>query len=116
VTAIPAATVEAFVRDWAADWSRQDVDGYLSRYAADFQPPDGASRAAWAEDRRLRLTQPKVISVQVSAFEIVPLDGQHVTVSFEQAYRANHYRDRVRKTLDLVFEGGGWKILKELSR
>jgi hypothetical protein len=115
-TAPPAAGVEQFVRDWATVWSRQDVEGYLARYADDFRPADGVSRADWAAQRHDRLTRPKVISVEVSGLEVVALDDRRARVTFDQAYRANHYRDRVRKTLDLVRDAGEWKILDETSR
>jgi len=107
--------VEAFVRDWAAAWSRQDVEGYLARYAASFRPAHGASREAWEKQRRERVLRPRSISVEISALEVVPLDQQHVKVTFVQAYRADHYRDQVSKALWLMLAGGDWKILREVS-
>jgi hypothetical protein len=46
---------------------------------------------------------------------VIPQDAQHVQTRFVQDYRANHYRDRVTKTLDLMREGGEWRIVRELS-
>ncbi len=37
----------------------------------------------------------------------------HTWISFSQAYETATYRDRVRKTLELVWEDGTWKILRE---
>jgi hypothetical protein len=111
-----AEAIQTFVRDWAADWSRQDVEAYLARYADDFRPADGSSRTVWEQQRRQRLTGPGEISVEVGALEVEPLDGQHARVTFEQAYRASHYQDRVSKTLYLRLNGSGWQILGELSR
>lgn len=112
----PTAHLEDFVRDWAAAWPQQDVDGYLSRYAADFEPADGASRTAWAKLGRQRVLRPKRIEVEVSGFETARLDGGRARVTFEQAYRTDHYQDRVSKTLVLGREGDDWKILREDSR
>lgn len=100
---------------WAAAWSRQDVDAYLAQYASDFSPPDGASRAAWASGRRERLTRPKSISVEIRDLEVTVLDGDRAQATFEQGYRASHYRDQTRKTLDLQLEDGAWRILREQS-
>ncbi len=107
--------VESFVRDWAAAWSRQDVDAYLSHYAADFRPPGGASHTVWKEQRRERLLRPRSISVEISELEVIPRDSRHVQATFVQDYRANHYRDRVTKTLYLMRAGGEWRIVRELS-
>jgi len=115
----PAATtagIEAFVRSWAAAWSRQDVDDYLSHYATDFLPANGGSRSAWAAERRDRLTRPTSISVEISDLEVDISDDGRAQVSFKQAYRASHYRDEVGKTLDLTREDGAWKILRESTQ
>ena len=100
---------------WAAAWSRQDVDAYLAQYASDFSPPDGASRAAWAAGRRERLTRPESIEVEIRDLEVTVLGGDRAQATFEQAYRASHYRDQTNKTLDLRLEDGAWKIVRERS-
>ena len=114
--ASPAAEIEAFVRHWAAAWSRQDVDDYLSHYAIDFLPADGSSRIVWAAQRRERLTRPKSISVEISDLQITALDDGRARVGFEQAYRASHYQDQVDKTLELTREDGAWKIVREVNQ
>lgn len=111
----PVQSVEQFVRAWAADWSRQDVAAYLSRYAADFRPASGLDRGLWAAQRRLRLARPSSIDVQVTAFEVHAEGNLQVRASFDQAYRANHYRDNVRKTLLLRRANAGWEILGEFG-
>ena len=113
--AIALSNVKNFVLDWAAAWSRQDLDTYLAHYAEDFRPASGTSHAVWREQRRERLMQPKSISVEISELEVIPQGAQHVQARFVQDYRANHYRDRVTKTLDLMREGGEWRIVRELS-
>ena len=113
--AIALNQVKNFVLDWAAVWSRQDVDAYLSHYAEDFRPASDTSHTVWREQRRERLMRPRSISVEISELEVIPQDAQHVQARFVQNYRANHYRDRDTKTLALMREGGEWRIVRELS-
>ena len=112
---IAVSHVERFVLDWAAAWSRQDVDAYLSHYVEGFRPESGASHPVWRDQRRERLMRPSSISVEISELEVIPQDAQHVQARFVQDYRANHYRDRVSKRLDLMLEGDEWIIVRELS-
>ncbi len=113
---MPAGSAITLVQDWASAWSSQDVDAYLGFYAADFRPESGASRRTWVAQRRQRLTRPKFIVVEIGNPVVKQLDPDHVEVTFEQAYQANHYRDRVTKTLALIRDSGSWKIQREWSR
>ena len=113
--AIALNQVKNFVLDWAAAWSRQDVDAYLSHYAEDFRPASDTSHTVWRDQRRERLMRPRSISVEISELEVIPQDAQHVQARFVQDYRANHYRDRVSKRLDLMLEGDEWRIVREIS-
>lgn len=112
---IAVSHVERFVLDWAAAWSRQDVDAYLSHYIEGFRPESGASHPVWRDQRRERLLRPRSISVEISELEVIPQDAQHVQARFVQDYRANHYRDRVSKRLDLMLEGDEWRIVREIT-
>lgn len=109
------ASIKPLVQRWAAAWARQDVDGYLSFYSARFEPAQGIGLKQWQAQRRARITKPEKIEVKVSRVEIVAHDDDRAQVSFDQAYQANHYRDRVRKTLDLQGEDGKWKIVREVG-
>ena len=62
------------------------------------------------------MAKPKVVQVKVSAIDVKPVDENRVKATFKQAYRANHYRDRVTKTLELAYEGDRWKITRETSK
>ncbi|MCP4203995.1 MAG: SH3 domain-containing protein [bacterium] len=105
--------LEAFVRVWARAWSEQRVDDYLSCYAASFIPPLGMSRADWSSLRRERLTSPEFIEIELTNFS-TRIDGpDRATVSFDQDYRSDTFRDRVGKTLELIREGDRWRILEE---
>jgi hypothetical protein len=111
-----APRVESFVRAWADAWSRQAVDDYLAHYSEIFRPADGSGRAAWEALRRQRLTRPNFIELKVTDMEIESLDANRARATFRQTYRADRYQDVVVKTLELVRDGGRWRIVGELTR
>lgn len=100
---------------WAAAWSTQDVEEYLSFYAPDFDPGSGLSRAAWESQRRQRLTRPENIEVTLSDFQVRNLSPDNVEVEVIQGYRSDHYADRTRKLFVLTAEGESWMIEREES-
>ncbi len=99
--------------DWARAWAEQRPEAYLRLYSRHFQPPKSMSRGAWEAQRKERISAPDFIQVDVSGLEAELLDPEHARVTFDQAYRSDNFRDAMRKTLDLVREDGGWKILDE---
>ena len=112
---VPAARRQLVdvARAWARAWSDQRVDDYLGFYAAGFRPADGTSRGEWAAQRRVRILKPRHIEVALGSIVTEPMGSERAVVTFDQAYRSDSYRDRVRKTLELVRHDGGWKILAE---
>lgn len=101
------------VTAWARDWSAKDVDGYLSHYAADFQPDGGLGRAQWEQQRRERVAKPGRISVHVVGAQ-VSFAGEHAArVSFTQDYASDTVNDKAHKVLELSDSGGSWKIVRE---
>lgn len=111
----PEDVVAAAVRSWARAWSEQDVLGYLAHYSQSFVPADGSERSDWARERRIRVVLPEAVAVELSDLEVELLDGGRARASFLQSYRSPDYSDRVRKTLELAEESGGWRIVAELA-
>jgi hypothetical protein len=103
------------VNAWASAWADQRVEDYLWFYSSSFAPPNGASRPAWEAYRRERLEAPDSIEITLANLTQQNLDSDLTRVTFEQAYKAGGYSDRVLKTLVMVREDGSWKILSELS-
>ena len=103
------------IRAWAAAWSDQRVDDYLSFYATGFQPPNGLSRAAWEAQRQQRLKAPSYVRVTISSLDAVLLDQGTVRATFGQEYESDTFADSVSKTLTLAFDEGTWRILEEQS-
>ncbi len=113
----PAADgVFEMVESWVRAWSGQDADRYLSFYSRELETPGGASRQAWERYRGQRISQPESIEVEVSSIQgsVDPGSGGF-RLSFRQVYTSDTYADVVRKTLELVREDGGWKIVREAS-
>ncbi|HTN93129.1 MAG TPA: tetratricopeptide repeat protein [Gallionella sp.] len=108
--------VEETVMAWAAAWSAQDVNKYLSFYADDFKTPDGETRAAWEVIRKERISAPKYIEVGIRIATIQFTDSDHATVRFRQSYRASHLNASGNKTLLMVKSGDKWLIQEERSR
>ncbi|MCF6264966.1 MAG: tetratricopeptide repeat protein [Desulfuromusa sp.] len=107
--------VENFLKRWAHAWSNQDVDDYLTFYAEKFIPPAGKKRAAWENERRIRLLKPKEIIVNLSRFQVAPQKNNRVQVEVIQDYRSDFLTDRTKKIFDLLHTENGWKILRERS-
>lgn len=100
------------VRSWANAWSKQDVNGYLSHYAKDFNT-GGESWNAWASTRRVRITRPKKIDIEVQSPK-VSFDGtDRAEVSFQQVYRSDTLSSTGSKTLTLVKAADRWLIVEE---
>ena len=85
----PAVDVSAEVlkatREWAAAWSAQKSDKYLSFYAKDFITPDGMGRSAWEAQRKERIAKPASIKVEVQDAKVKEQDSKHASVSFKQS-------------------------------
>ncbi|MDD4913149.1 MAG: tetratricopeptide repeat protein [Sideroxydans sp.] len=109
------AEVLKATKAWAAAWSAQNSDKYLSYYAADFKTPNGEGRAAWEAMRKDRISKPKSIDVGISEAKVSAIDAQHASVSFKQSYRATHLTSSSHKVLVWVKNGNNWQITEEQS-
>jgi TPR repeat protein len=115
-TAPEQAAVLAAVRDWAAAWSRKDIDAYLGYYADDFRTPNGESRSDWAAQRRARIDSRKRIAIEIVAPRVaVNGNGREATVVFTQNYLSDLLSETGAKTLVLVRRDAAWKILQETA-
>jgi murein L,D-transpeptidase YafK len=104
------------VNAWAAAWSSQDTNKYLSFYAADFKTPHNESRADWATTRKERVSEPKSILIGINNAAVKFSDNNHATVSFHQTYRASHLKVSSKKSLLMVKSGSKWLIQEERTK
>lgn len=102
------------IERWAAAWSNNDVDGYLSRYAPTFKTPDGEPRKAWETERRARIAKPRKIEVKIEAPKVTFKDANTASVHFRQHYRSNSFKASAGKTLIMIKSGDKWLIQQEL--
>ncbi|MBD3670246.1 MAG: tetratricopeptide repeat protein [Gammaproteobacteria bacterium] len=102
----------AAINAWAEAWMGQDVQGYVDAYVDGYAPP-GKSHRQWVDDRKVRLTRPAYIRIDLSEFEFFIIDSTHIAVQFKQKYSRKNYSDREHKEVLLVLEDGRWKIEKE---
>ncbi|ROO28657.1 YybH family protein [Salinisphaera orenii] len=109
---VDADTPAAAVQRWADAWSAQDVAAYLGVYAEDFVPAEADSRAAWAAERRERVSSPARIEVSLGDTRI-ERRGDQALARFEQRYRSDTYQDVEAKALLLTETDDGWRILRE---
>ena len=112
----PAAETDALlktVRAWASAWARKDVPGYLAHYAKDFKTPKGESRADWEQARKLRVSAPKKIEVEIESPKVRISGDNAASVSFRQIYRSDVIKASGTKTLDMVKSNGKWLIHEE---
>lgn len=107
-----SAGVSKTIEEWAAAWSGKDVKAYIANYAPDFQPPGGASRKAWEQERTQRVTKPGKIEVSIDGLD-VSVDGDTATAKFRQHYRSANLNSTSNKMLVLTRIGGKWQIQQE---
>jgi len=115
------AELAALVEAWARAWSEQRVEDYLYFYSQGFVPLGGMSREEWQELRRVRVAAPEYVKVSVAFLDFESSESaggsaggsDRALVRFNQSYESDAFGDVVTKTLELVREGGVWKIVKE---
>ncbi|MCG8427000.1 MAG: tetratricopeptide repeat protein [Chromatiales bacterium] len=106
--------VFAAVEQWQANWSAQNVSGYLASYSESFKPAK-MSRETWVKKREKALQRPEWIKVVLADPQVSVADNQ-AEVKFIQRYTASNYQDVVMKQLTLSQEADGWKIVKEVVK
>jgi len=112
----PASEVIKAVYAWAAAWSAQNVDEYLSFYSKNFSIPGSENRSSWEATRHDRLSKPEYIRVKIGKPTVKLIDDSHATIRFRQSYDANHFKATGNKTLLMVRADGKWLIQEELAK
>ncbi|HYH41196.1 MAG TPA: tetratricopeptide repeat protein [Burkholderiales bacterium] len=116
--AVPARSNEDVIKSvnaWARAWASNDVPGYLSYYAPDFQPPKGMSRSAWEAERKARIAKPRKIEVQLDTPKVKFDDKNRAVVTFRQHYKSGPLEVTSNKTLVMIKNGDKWLIQQERS-
>lgn len=101
------------LKAWADAWSGRDEEAYLAAYDARFVPAGGDGRADWEKRRRLLLGLAKNIELKIESPSVDRHDDGSATVTFNQFYRSDSYRDAVVKQVRMVERDGRWRIIEE---
>ncbi|WP_348943638.1 TolC family outer membrane protein [Chitinibacter sp. FCG-7] len=105
--------ISDLVGNWSAAWSGKQLDTYLSLYAASFEASGGRTRADWETKRRARVGKEGSITLKLDNQTCKMSGKDRGEVTLTQHYSSKDYSDTVQKTLELVQEGGKWKISRE---
>jgi outer membrane protein assembly factor BamE len=101
------------VNEWAAAWARRDEEAYFAAYDSSFVPQDGGSRSDWEKRRRLLLGVAKNIDLKIDSPSVERTADGTASVTFNQTYHSDGYRDSVVKQLRMVEHDGHWRIVEE---
>lgn len=104
--------VQNAIETWARAWSEQNLPAYFSAYSENFSAGKSTTRAEWEAERVSRITGRNQIRVTVSHLSIES-SNQKVVARFNQVYESDRISSSGRKKLEMVLEGGSWKILRE---
>jgi len=107
-----AAVLKA-VEAWAKAWAARDETTYLAAYDETFVPAGGIRRADWEKQRRLLLGRAASIEVRVESPTVERNADGSASVTFNQFYRSDSFRDAVVKRLRLIEREGDWRIVEE---
>lgn len=105
--------VEKVLQAWAAAWSAQSVDIYLSFYHNKYKPTNGMSQKNWIQSRKYRLTKPRWIKVSLLNVQIRKQGKTQAVVNFKQVYKSNSFNDVSYKQVVLINTNAGWQIFRE---
>lgn len=98
---------------WVGAWMRRDEAAYFAAYDASFVPPGGDSRADWEKRRHLLFGVAKNIDIKIDSPSVDRTEEGAATLTFNQYYRSDSYRDAVVKQLLMVERDGRWLIVEE---
>jgi tetratricopeptide (TPR) repeat protein len=109
---IGTKAVEDAVQKWADAWSEKNLKAYFASYGKEFEPPSGAKRSAWENEREARIMGKSKISVRLEGLKVT-ISGNKATAKFRQDYKADGLSVTSRKTLELTKYGDHWQITRE---
>ncbi|MCK4501970.1 MAG: protein kinase [Desulfuromonadales bacterium] len=115
LTADDRRIILSTISQWADSWSQQNFAAYLYHYSDSFIPAAGISRQEWLQTRKLRLQRPEWIKIAIDVISLSLVTKDRVEVKFQQKFRSNAYHDQILKSMELLNETAGWKILTERS-
>ena len=108
------ALLESAISVWRKSWAGRDIPAYLNCYASGFKASQDSNHDSWTARRKLRISEKKAITLDVSNIEFSFKDATHATTKFHQHYHSDIYSDVVEKTLEWELVAGRWLIITEI--
>jgi ketosteroid isomerase-like protein len=105
--------VRVFLADWEVAWESMDLPAYLAHYSEDRFRFKGGGKSAWGEKKGRIWAGNGSAKVELEELSIV-INNERAVVRFVQIYRSRSFGDRGHKTLELLREDDGWRIVKEV--
>lgn len=99
--------------EWALEWSKGNVEGYLSFYSTSFNPEGGVSLEKWESQRRQRINPNQEINVQLEKIETKNINPDLIEASFKQTYTSRSIKARANKKITFEKQNNQWKIIRE---
>lgn len=107
------ALVLKSLNEWAETWRRRNSNAHLASYDAGFVPQGGGSRADWEKRKRQVMSRARSIELEIDSPMIERMGDGAASVTFNQVYRSDSYRDAVVKQLRMIERDGRWLIVEE---
>ncbi|MCV2349864.1 YybH family protein [Paucibacter sp. Y2R2-4] len=106
--------VEKALHAWAKAWSQRDMFAYYAAYAPEFKGKS-PTRKAWEQERNVRITGKKKISVSLSNLQI-KVSGDKASVRLRQDYSSDALSVKSSKSIEMIKNKlGDWQITQETS-
>ena len=98
---------------WADAWSNKDFEAYIGFYGAKFSNKRYKSLKKWSKFRKPRIKKRGSIKVKIDKLRFKTVSNKTAKISFEQRYKSGSTRLFTVKTMELINDGNGWKIIFE---
>ena len=103
--------ITEMVDRWLKAWSSKNIDEYGKYYSRDFYS-DGMDLKGWLRHKKRLNRKYGYISVTKDNL-VITEKGEKLNASFLQTYKSSGYKAVGKKTLELKYEQGEWKIFRE---
>lgn len=103
------------LESWRQDWQSLDTARYLQHYSKTFNA-EGKNYQAWAQHKQRVNARKASLNVTLSDISVFHYPGEPsmVVTTFQQDYRSNNFRDRIKKRQYWRQEADGvWRIVYE---
>lgn len=109
----PVQAVTNLVGRWASAWSNKDFEAYADVYGEQFKTASFGTKASWLKFRKPRIVGRSAIEVSVRDIQVEFAEPGVAKVSFIQNYVSGVLKQEAFKTMNVVQEGGAWRIISE---